>query len=135
MICTHHSAIRMNATPMLKSLNTSDEMNDPTNLQLFEALFFSTIIPKMNENLGGGGDRKVTYGKFLCWLGLWFLMGTIISPQRHDFWSIAPITAFSRAPLCLGVWMSQKHFDDILSALHIGQSPSFLWTCFGKFVQ
>ena len=49
-ICTCHSAIRMNANPMLKSLNTSDEMNDPTNLQLFEALFFksfiqSTIIP------------------------------------------------------------------------------------------
>ena len=59
-ICECCSAIRMNATPMLKSLNTSDEMNDPTNLQLFEALFFksfiqSTIIPKTNDNLGGGG--------------------------------------------------------------------------------
>ena len=30
-ICAHHSAIRMNATRILKSLNTSDEMNDPTN--------------------------------------------------------------------------------------------------------
>ena len=92
-ICECHSAIRTNATPMLKSLNTSDEVNDPTNLQLFEALFFksfiqSTIIPKMNANLGGGGgggEGKVTYGKFLCWLGLWFLMGTIVGPQRHDF--------------------------------------------------
>ena len=37
-ICACRSAIRMNATPMLKSLNTSDEINDPTNLQLFEAL-------------------------------------------------------------------------------------------------
>ena len=114
-ICEHHSAIRTNATPMLKSLNTSDKMNDPTNLQLFEALFFksfiqSAIIPKTNEILGGegggGGGGKVTYGEFLRWLGLWFLMGTIVSPQRHDFWSIAPITAFSGAPLHLGVWMS-----------------------------
>ena len=44
-------------------------------------------------------------------------MGTIVGPQRHDFWSVAPITAFSGAPLRLGVWMSRKHFDDILSAL------------------
>ena len=44
-------------------------------------------------------------------------MGTIVGPQRHDFWSIAPITAFSGAPLRLGVWMSRKRFDDILSAL------------------
>ena len=35
-ICACCSAIRMNATPVLKSLNTSDETNDPTNLQLFE---------------------------------------------------------------------------------------------------
>ena len=119
-ICERRSAIQTNATPMLKSLNTSDEVNDPTNLQLFEALFFksfiqSIIIPKTNANLGGKG--KVSYGKFLRWLGLWFLMGTIVGPQRHDFWSVAPITAFSGAPLCLGVWMSRKHFDDILSAL------------------
>ena len=44
-------------------------------------------------------------------------MGTIIGPQRHDFWSVAPITAFSGEPLHLGVWMSRKRFDDILSAL------------------
>ena len=44
-------------------------------------------------------------------------MGTIVGPQRHDFWSVAPITAFSSAPLRLGVWMSRKRFDDILSAL------------------
>ena len=61
-ICERHSAIRTNTTPMLKSLNTSDEVNDPTNLQLFEALFFksfiqSTIIPKMNGNLGGGREK------------------------------------------------------------------------------
>ena len=33
-------------------------------------------------------------------------MGTIVGPQRQDFWSVAPITAFSGAPHCLGVWMS-----------------------------
>ena len=70
-ICKRRSAIRTNATPMLKSLNTSDEMNDPTNLQLFEALFFksfiqSTIIPKMNENLGGR-EKSPMANSFVGW--------------------------------------------------------------------
>ena len=70
-IRTHHSAIRMNATPMLKSLNTSDEMNNPTNLQLFEALFFksfiqSTIIPKMNKNLGER-EKPPMANSFIGW--------------------------------------------------------------------
>ena len=68
--CERRSAIRTNATPMLKSLNTSDEV---------------PIIPKTNANLGGGGgggggEGKVTYGEFLHWLGLWFLMGTVVGP-------------------------------------------------------
>ena len=63
-ICECRTAIRTNATPMLKLLNTRDEVNDPTNLQLFEALFFksfiqSTIIPKMNANLGGEGKSHL----------------------------------------------------------------------------
>ena len=55
-------------------------------------------------------------------------MGTIVGPQRHDFWSVAPITAFSGAPLRLGVWMSRKHFDDILSALQFTSDnpPAFV---------
>ena len=70
-ICACHSAIRTNATPMLKSLNNSDEMNNPTNLQLFEALFFksfiqSTIIPKMNENLGGR-EKSPMANSFVGW--------------------------------------------------------------------
>ena len=70
-ICEYHSAIRTNATPMLKSLNTSDEMNGPTNLQLFDALFFksfiqSTIIPKLNENLGGR-EKSPMANSFIGW--------------------------------------------------------------------
>ena len=79
-ICKRHSAIRMNATPMLKSLNTSEEVNDPTNLQLFEALFFksfiqSIIIPKTNANLGGEG-------KSLLWR-IPLLAGTLVSDGYH----------------------------------------------------
>ena len=71
-ICERRSAIRTNATPMLKSLNTSDEVNDPTNLQLFEALFFksfiqSIIIPKTNANLGGGKGKSPMANSFVGW--------------------------------------------------------------------
>ena len=70
-ICERRSAIRTNATPMLKSLNTSDEVNDPTNLQLFEALFFksfiqSIIIPKTNANLGGR-EKSPMANSFVGW--------------------------------------------------------------------
>ena len=118
-ISERRSAIRMNVTPMLKSLNTSDEVNDPTNLQLFEALFFmsfiqSIIIPKTNAKLGGGGGQKS-----LLWQ-IPSLAGTLVSDGYH-FWPTE--TRFlvrgtdHGAPLRLGVWMSRKQFDDILSAL------------------
>ena len=66
--------------------------------------------------------EKLTYGEFLHWLGLWFLMATIIDPQRHEFWSLSPISAFEGTPLCLGVYMGWNRFADILSALQFTDS-------------
>ena len=74
------------------------------------------ILPQTNNNLPVG-EKHVQYGEFLCWLGLWMLMGTLIGPQRHEFWATHTINAFHGAPLCLGIWMSRKCFDAILSAL------------------
>ena len=56
-------------------------------LDLFEALFITefvkeTIIPTINKSIEG---RQVTYGEFLQWLGLWFLMGSVIGPSRRSF--------------------------------------------------
>ena len=64
-ICACHSAIRMNATPMLKSLNTSDEMNDPTNLQLFEALFFKSFSQSTISVLVFGCHENVSMTSYL----------------------------------------------------------------------
>ena len=70
--------------------------------------------------------EKLTYGEFLRWLGLWFLMATIIGPQRHG--SLSPISAFEGAPLRLGVYMGRNRFADILSALQFtdSQPPTYL---------
>ena len=35
--------------------------------------------------------HPVSYGKFLCWIGLWFLMATINGPECQEFWSLGEI--------------------------------------------
>ena len=120
-ICKRRALISRNTKMELTfSMNKSVE---PTNLQIFKVLFFtsfikSMILPQTNNNLPTG-EKHVQYEEFLCWLGLWMLMGTLIGLQRHEFWATHPINAFHGAPLHLGVWMSRKCFNTILSALSI----------------
>ena len=108
-ICYHHSLMSVNANLKQKIWTTVGK--DPSNLQLFEGYFFMSfikdvIIPQTNKNLAEQSNNQLTYGDFLCWLGLWFLMATMIGPQRNEFWVTYPINAFKGAPLCLGLWMS-----------------------------
>ena len=72
--------------------------------------------------------RNQSYAEFLCWIGLWMLMGTIVSPQRREFWATSPIDAFHGAPLHLGVWMTRTRFEAILSTLTFTDiaSPTFI---------
>ena len=101
----------------------------PTLKQLFEMFFFkqfivATIIPQTNIQLEQQKNRPTTYGEFLRWLGLWFLMATINGPDRSDFWSMTEVDCFVGAPLRLGGFMSRKRFDTILKALAItSRSP------------
>ena len=98
----------------------------PTIEQLFEMFFFKqlTIIPQTNIQLEQQRNRPTSYGEFLCWLGLWFLMATINGPDRSDFWSMTEVDCFVGAPLRLGAFMSRKRFDMILKALAItSRSP------------
>ena len=34
------------------------------------------VIPQMNKNMSEG-EQVLTYGEFLVWIGLWFMMATI----------------------------------------------------------
>ena len=81
----------------------------------------------MNKNLPPR-QKPILYGEFLCWIGLWMLMGTLVSLQRHEFWATHSINAFNGAPLHLGVWMSRNWFDTILSSLSFTNvaPPTFL---------
>ena len=104
----------------------------PTIQQLFEMFFFKQyvegiIIPQTNLRLRKEKHRPISYGEFLRWLGLWFLMSTINSPDHNDFWSVGEVDCFIGAPLRLGSFMSRKRFEAILKALAITarQPPAF----------
>ena len=108
-ICELKATIQCNAKPELTFWTSL--LSNLSNLKLFKGLFFSsfiktTILPQTNKNLPHG-KKPILYGEFLCWIGLWMLMGTIIGPLRREFWATSPIDAFHGAPLCLGVWMTK----------------------------
>ena len=76
----------------------------PSIQQLFEMFFFKQyveeiIIPQTNIHLWKEEHRPISYGEFLHWLGLWFLMATINGPDRPDFWSMGEVDCFIGALL------------------------------------
>jgi len=76
-------------------------------------------LTEMNKVIIG---EPVQYGEFLRWLGLWFLMATVVGPRRRDFWSSPPIDEFDGAPFCLNKWISRTCFEAILSSLRFTDS-------------
>ena len=85
------------------------------------------IIPQTNLNLQHDKHQRTTYGEFLHWMGLWFLMATINGPDHHDFWSPGEVDCFVGAPMRLHNFISRKHFEAILKAIAITarQPPAF----------
>ena len=77
------------------------------------------MIPQMNKQLQEENHCPASYGEFLCWIGLWFLMATINGPDHQKFWSLGEIDWFAGAPMRLGTYISRKRFDTILKALSI----------------
>ena len=112
-------------------MNFNTDVN-PTIKQLFEMFFFKPFIlevtiPETNKHMKEDKHRAVTYGEFLRWLGLWFLMATITGPDCSDFWSLGEVDCFVGAPMRLGHFMSRKQFEAILKALSYTshQRPAF----------
>jgi len=74
------------------------------------------MLPKMNERLEE--EQAITYGKWLCFIGLWFLMATTFSSNHCDFWANSEPDMFTSTPWQLGHFMSRYCFDKILSSLY-----------------
>ena len=86
---------------------------------MFELLFMKdyvedVILCNINANIVGS---RVTYGEFLRWIGIWFLMATVIGPPREAFFSLKPIDPFLGAPFRVNEYMSKKRFEKILAAI------------------
>jgi len=101
----------------------------PTTLQLFELLFpksfvIDVMLKKMNEQV----TQQITYGEFLRFIGLWFLMATTHFDRRNDFWSTQPPDPFHGVLLRFNDWMSRARFEEIVSALQYTdeQPPAYL---------
>ena len=78
----------------------------PTIQQLFEMFFFKPyvvgiIIPQTNICLKKEKHCPDSYGEFLHWLGLWFLMATINGPEYINFLSMGEVDCFVGAPMRL----------------------------------
>jgi len=67
----------------------------PTSLHLFELLFpkafvVDVMLKAMNERV----TQQITYGKFLWFNGLWFLMSTMHFDHQNNFWSMQSPNVF-----------------------------------------
>mmetsp|Transcript_12834 Transcript_12834/g.18412 ORF Transcript_12834/g.18412 Transcript_12834/m.18412 type:complete len:341 (+) Transcript_12834:77-1099(+) len=113
--CRSAGGVNSNAT-LRSVISNVAEMLTP--LQMFE-LFFpmehvkQVILVRANETL----STPLSYGEFLTYLGVWFLMATCFVGDRREFWSSDNPSPWSGAPFRVNQWISQSRFDAITQAL------------------
>ena len=71
------------------------------------------MIPTMNQSM----INPVSYGEFLCWIGLWILMSTVDGSNQWSFWLSKDINMFEGAPFRPTHYMSRNCFEEILLAI------------------
>ena len=62
----------------------------------------NVILKNTNKHL----QKQVTYGEFISWVGLWFLMATTTFGDCREFWSRKAIDAFEGTPYRFNDFMS-----------------------------
>ena len=112
--------VAMNHKPSLK-VRYNEKLN---RAETFELMFMKdyvkdVIISDINKTIEG---PRVTYGGYLRWLGLWFLMSTVIGSLRDAFFSHRPSDKFSEAPFRLTQYMRKRRFERILKAVRYSKS-------------
>ena len=89
------------------------------NLQLFEHFFprafmEDVMIAETNKILD---QHPLSYGELLCWIRLWVLISMVDGSDCWSFWSTKKINMYKGVPYCLSSYMTQRCFEEILSAL------------------
>ena len=120
---------RLNPNNSRASLKNFPRDVVPNRVQLFEHFFpkeyvKEVIIPETNKHLG---DNPLTFGEFLRFVGIFFLMATTSFENRRDFWSTSTISMFKGAPFRFNELMSRYRFDAIVAALRLtsSQPPAY----------
>ena len=86
----------------------------PTNIQIFKLLtpqaFINEVFIPQTNNIIVEGGQILSYGEFLVWIGLWFIMETIQGFQNHYFWSNITIYPFDMSPYHFNYILPRKLF-------------------------
>lgn len=88
-----------------------------------------TIIDATNESLKASKEAETCMGEFLVFVGLWFLMNTVIGFSRREYFSSREYNEETFAcPYRLAKYMSGRRFELILSHLRFTKEkpPSFV---------
>ena len=93
-------------------------------LQIFEIFFpvgyvKEVMLPETNKEL----SPPLSYGEFLIWLGLWFLLATTHFDSRRDSRSTKTIDMFEGTQIRLGEYMLRTIFEAITSSLKYTDKP------------
>ena len=119
-----------NPLPSLEGLPKGERSKSVTLLWMFEKLMGrsileSVILPATNRKLASNNYVELSYGEFLVFIGIWFLMATqkVGGCSRRDYWSEEPISHWNGAPFRLNSYMSRNRFEQIISNLKYTVKP------------
>ena len=119
-----------NPLPSLEGLPKGERSKSVTLLWMFEKLMGrsileSVILPATNRKLASNNYVELSYGEFLTFIGIWFLMATqkVGGCSRRDYWSEEPISHWNGAPFRLNSYMSRNRFEQIISNLKYTVKP------------
>ena len=80
------------------------------------------ILVETNKQING---KDVTWGEFVTYLGLWFLLSTVSHGcPRRAFWEDREPSEWSGAPFRLNKYMSFNRFEQITTALRYTDTPA-----------
>ncbi len=81
------------------------------------------------------GDHVLIFSEFLVFLGIWFLMTSIISPSPKEWFLSLPINQFDGTPYEMNGYMEGQQFEQNLRVCNsLRNRSSILLTDFGRFV-
>jgi Transposase IS4 len=118
-VCYRRIENARDSKPVLEGINKNTSDLSQSLVNLFDILFpkqfvEDVILVKASQQTKLG---PISYGEFLRFLGVFFLVGTIEGPDRRQFFASEDVNVFTGAPFRVRAFMSRNRFEDILYSL------------------